>query len=111
MTVSLWLLAGVLAGVLGIAGSTLAVSKVITRGGYPDWAWRVGLAAAVTVTAAMAAGAVSTFARGPAAQPARPGPNVGIVGWILIAAIMMLTTLRAAWALARLRGHLRATAP
>ncbi|MBS2965191.1 hypothetical protein KGA66_19230 [Actinocrinis puniceicyclus] len=106
VAVSVWLLAGV----LGIAASTLAVGKVVARGGYPDWTWRVGLAAAAAVTVVMAAGAGATFAWGLAARPVRPGPDGGAIGWIIVVASMMLTTLRAVWALASLRGRRRATA-
>ncbi len=96
---SIWLLAGA----LGIAASTLAVSKVVAKGRYAQRTTQLGVAAAIGVTSAMLVGTAATLAWGLAAHPVYPSPGGGAAGWILEVAIMMIASLRAAHALLGLR--------
>lgn len=97
---SIWLLMGA----LGIAASTLAVSKVVCKGRHSRRTTQFGVAAAIAVTSAMLVGTAATFAWGLAAHPVRPGPGGGgAIGWILVVAVMMIASLRAAIALVSLR--------
>jgi hypothetical protein len=95
----IWLLAGA----LGIAASTLAVSKIVAAGRYTQRTTQLGLVAAIAVTSSMLIGTAATLTWGLLAHPLHPGPGGGAAGWILVVAIMMIATLRAATALASMR--------
>src|SRR5215469_5447293 len=90
----IWLLLGV----AGIAGSTQAVATVIRSTEFTERTWRIGAAAAAAVTASMvvATGATITWGVLERASQAHRGDASG---WLIVTAIMAVTTTRAVIAL------------
>lgn len=90
----IWLLLGV----AGIAGSTQAVVTVISSTEFTERAWRIGGVAAAAVTAAMvvATGATITWGVVERTGQAHRGDASG---WLIVTAIMAVTTTRAVIAL------------
>jgi hypothetical protein len=96
-----------LLGLAGIAGSTQAVSKIITTTEFSATTWRVGSVAAAAVAAAMLVGTGATIVWGLAIRSAQGHP-AGASGWLIVTAILAVTTARAVIALI---GSRRAAAP
>ncbi len=87
-----------LLGVAGIAGSTQAVVTVIRSTEFTERTWRIGGAAGAAVTAAMVVATSATITWGVVEQvsQARRGDTSG---WLVVTAIMAVTTVRAVIAL------------
>lgn len=87
-----------LLGVAGIAGSTQAVVTVVKSTEFTERTWRIGGVAAAAVTAAMvvATGATITWGVVERASQAHRGDASG---WLIVTAIMAVTTVRAVIAL------------
>jgi hypothetical protein len=87
-----------LLGMAGIAGSTQAVVTVIRSTEFTERTWRIGGVAAAAVTAAMvvATGATITWGVVERASQAHRGD---VSGWLIVTAIMAVTTARAVIAL------------
>ena len=87
-----------LLGVAGIAGSTQAVVTVIRSAEFAERTWRIGGVAAAAVTSAMvvATGATITWGVVERASQAHGGDTSG---WLIVTAIMAVTTARAVIAL------------
>jgi len=87
-----------LLGVAGIAGSTQAVVTVIRSTEFAERTWRIGGAAGAAVTAVMvvATGATITWGIVEQVSQARRGDTSG---WLVVTAIMAVTTVRAVIAL------------
>jgi hypothetical protein len=87
-----------LLGVAGIAGSTQAVVTVIRSTEFAERTWRIGGVAAAAVTSAMvvATGATITWGVVERASQAQRGDTSG---WLIVTAIMAVTTARAVIAL------------
>jgi hypothetical protein len=100
---SLWLSVGwLLLGVAGIAASTQAVVTVIRSAEFGARTWRIGGVAAAAVTAAMvvATGATIVWGIVERLNEAHPGDASG---WLIVTAVMAVTTTRAIIALLRVR--------
>jgi hypothetical protein len=100
---SLWLAVGwLLLGVAGIAASTQAVVTVIRSAEFGARTWRIGGVAAAAVTAAMVVATVATIVWGIVERlnEAHPGDASG---WLIVTAVMAVTTARAIIALMRVR--------
>ena len=100
---SLWLAVGwLLLGVAGIAVSTQAVVTVIRSAEFGARTWRIGGIAAAAVTAAMVVATVATIVWGIVERlnEARPGDASG---WLIVTAVMAVTTARAIIALLRVQ--------
>ncbi|HET7015344.1 MAG TPA: hypothetical protein VFI65_15605 [Streptosporangiaceae bacterium] len=89
-----------LLGVAGIAASTQAVVTVIRKAEFEARTWRIGGIAAAAVTAAMVVATGSTIAWGIVERfsEAHPGDESG---WLIVVAVMAVTTVRAVIALLR----------
>jgi hypothetical protein len=87
-----------LLGVAGIAGSTQAVVAVIRSTEFSERTWRIGGAAAAAVTAAMVVATGATITWGIVEQVGQ-GHRGDTSDWLVIAAIMAVTTVRAVIAL------------
>ena len=87
-----------LVGLAGIAGSTQAVSKIVRTCEFSKATWRIGAGAAAAVTAAMLVGTGATIVWGLAFRSSQ-GHIAGASGWLIVTAIMAVTTARAAIAL------------
>lgn len=96
-----------LLGLAGIAGSTQAISKIITTTEFAATTWRIGSVAAAAVAAAMLVGTGATIVWGLAIRSAQ-GHSAGASGWLIVTAILAVTTARAVIALI---GSRRAAAP
>lgn len=99
----LWLLLGL----AGIAASTQAVASVVRTCEFSAATWRIGAGAATAVTAAMLVGTGATIVWGVAFR-ASQGHSAGGSDWLIVTAIMAVTTGRAVIALI---GARRAPAP
>ena len=98
----IWLLLGL----AGIAGSAQAVIAIVRSCDFSRTTWRIGAMAATAVTAAMLVGTGATIVWGLAYRSSQ-GHSAGTSGWLLVTAIMAVTTARAVIALI---GARRATA-
>jgi hypothetical protein len=87
-----------LLGVAGIAGSTQAVVKVIRSTEVAERTWRIGGAAAASVTAAMVVATGATITWGIVEQVSQAGRG-DTSDWLVVTAIMAVTTTRAVIAL------------
>ena len=95
MTIAIsWLLLGL----AGIAASTQAVTKIVRTCEFSTVTWRIGAGAAAAVTAAMLTGTGATIVWGLAFR-ASQGHAAGASGWLIVTAIMAVTTARAVIAL------------
>jgi len=95
MTVAvLWLLLGL----AGIAASTQAVTSIVKTCDFSRTTWRIGAGAATAVAAAMLVGTGATIVWG-LAYRASQGHNAIGSGWLIVTAIMAVTTARAVIAL------------
>jgi len=95
-----------LLGLAGIAAATQTVAKIVRATDFSAATWRIGTAAAAAVTAAMLVGTGATITWGlafRAAQGHTPGDS-----WLIVTAILAVTTGRAAIALI---GSRRAASP
>ncbi len=91
-----------LLGIAGIAVSTQAVASVIRSAEFGERTWRVGGAAAAAVVAVMAVATGATIIWGIAVRTSLAHPG-DATGWLVVTAIMAVTTGRALLALARTR--------
>jgi hypothetical protein len=91
-----------LLGVAGIAGSTQAVVTVVRSVEFEPRTWRVGGVAAAAVTAAMVVGFGAMIVWGIDEQLGEAHPG-DASGWLVVTAIMAVTTFRAIRALLRVR--------
>lgn len=93
-----------LLGLAGIAGSTQAVVSVIRSTEFTERTWRIGGVAGAAVVAAMvvATGATITWGIVERASQVRQGDASG---WLIVTAIMAVTTVRAVIALLGARGQ------
>lgn len=96
-----------LLGVAGIAASTQAVVTVIRTAEFAPRTWRIGGLAAAAVTAAMVVATVATIVWG-VVERINQSHTGDASGWLIVVAIMAVTTVRAIIALLRVR---RAPAP
>ncbi len=95
MTVALlWFLLGL----AGIAGSTQAISKIVAVTEFSRTTWRIGAGAAAAVAAAMLVGTGATIVWGLAFRASQVHPG-DAAGWLVVTAIMSVTTARAVIAL------------
>ncbi|MDR2985016.1 MAG: hypothetical protein LBV34_09260 [Nocardiopsaceae bacterium] len=99
----IWLLLGL----AGIAASTQAVVSVVRTCEFSGTTWRIGAGAATAIAAAMLVGTGATIVWGLAFR-ASQGHSAGASGWLIVTAIMAVTTARAVMALL---GARRAPAP
>jgi hypothetical protein len=90
--------AWLLAGLAGLAGSTQAVVTVINRSEFSERTWRIGGAGAAAVVAAMAAATGATIAWGVVVRTSLAHPG-DASGWLVVTAILAVTTVRAVLAL------------
>jgi hypothetical protein len=86
-----------LLGLAGIAAATQTVAKIVRTTDFKPATWRIGSAAAAAVTAAMLVGTGATITWGLAFRAAQ-GHNPGD-SWLIVTAILAVTTGRAAIAL------------
>ncbi len=93
-----------LLGLAGIAGSTQAIAVIVARTEFSPTTWRIGAAAAAAVCAAMLVGTGATIAWGLAIRSAQVHPG-GAAGWLVVTAILSVTTARAVIALIGSRRH------
>jgi hypothetical protein len=94
-----------LLGVAGIAASTQAVVTVIRGAEFEPRTWRVGGIAAAAVTAAMVVATVSTIVWGIVERMGEANPG-DASGWLIVTAVMAVTTVRAVIALLRVSSRL-----
>jgi hypothetical protein len=95
MTVAVfWLLLGL----AGIAASTQAVTRIVRTCDFSPTTWRIGAGAATAVAAAMLIGTGATIVWGLAYRATQGHGAVGS-DWLIVAAIMTVTTARAVIAL------------
>lgn len=87
-----------LLGVAGIAGSTQAVITVIRSTEFAERTWRIGGVAAAAVTAAMVVASGATITWG-VVERASQTHRGDVSGWLIVTAIMAVTTARAVIAL------------
>jgi len=87
-----------LLGVAGIAGSTQAVVTVIRSTEFSERTWRIGGVAAAAVTAVMVVATGATITWG-VAERASQVHRGDASGWLIVTAIMAVTTARAVIAL------------
>ena len=90
----IWLLLGL----AGIAASTQAVISIVRSCEFSQTTWRIGAGAATAVAAAMLVGTGATIVWGLAFR-ASQGHGAGASGWLIVTAIMAVTTARAVIAL------------
>lgn len=91
-----------LLGIAGVAGSTQAVVRVVRSTEFSMRTWRVGTAAGAVVTAAMVVVTCATIAWGLAERASTVQP-AGASNWLVVTAILAVTTVRAVLALAAAR--------
>ena len=91
-----------LLGVAGIAGSTQAVVTVIRSAEFAERTWRIGGVAAAAVTAAMVVATGATITWG-VAERASQAYRGDVSGWLIVTAVMAVTTARAVIALISVR--------
>jgi len=91
-----------LLGVAGIAASTQAVVTVVRTAEFEPRTWRVGGIAAAAVTAAMVVATGATIAWGVVERINQAHPS-DESGWLIVTAVMAVTTVRAVIALLRVR--------
>jgi len=96
-----------LLGLAGIAGSAQAVITIVRTCDFSRTTWRIGASAAAAVTAAMLVGTGATIVWGLAYRSSL-GQSAGASGWLIVTAILAVTTARAVIALI---GARRAPAP
>jgi hypothetical protein len=90
-----------LLGVAGIAASTQAVVTVVRTAEFEPRTWRIGGITAAAVAAAMVVATVATIVWG---IVERNQPHTGDAsGWLIVVAIMAVTTVRAVISLLRVR--------
>lgn len=94
----LWLLLGL----AGIAASTQAVASIVRTCGFTATAWRIGAGAATAIAAAMLVGTGATIVWGLAYRASQAHGANGS-DWLIVTAIMAVTTGRAVIALIRAR--------
>ena len=99
-----------LVGLAGIAVSTQAVVRIVNTTEFSRTTWRIGSAAAAAVTAAMLVGTGATIVWGLAFR-ASAGHGAGASGWLIVIAIMAVTTARAVLALLSARRPAPTPAP
>ena len=99
-----------LLGLAGIAGSTQAIAAIIARTEFSPTTWRIGAAAAAAVSAAMLVGTGATIVWGLAIRSAQAHPG-GAAGWLVVTAILAVTTARAVIALIGSRRHTATAEP
>jgi hypothetical protein len=87
-----------LLGLAGIAASTQAVVRIVRTCEVSQTTWRIGAGAATAVAAAMLVGTGATIVWGLAFR-ASSGHGAGASGWLIVTAIMAVTTARAVLAL------------
>ena len=99
-----------LLGLAGIAGSTQAIAAIVSRTEFSRTTWRIGAAAAAAISAAMLVGTGATIVWGLAFQStqARQG---NAAGWLVVTAILAVTTARAVIALIGARRHTASAEP
>ena len=90
----IWLLLGL----AGIAASTQAVISIVRSCEFSRTTWRIGAGAATAIAAAMLVGTGATIVWGLAFR-ASQGHSAGASGWLIVTAIMAVTTARAVIAL------------
>ncbi|MHB1432797.1 MAG: hypothetical protein ACYCVZ_11855 [Streptosporangiaceae bacterium] len=93
-----------LAGLAGAALSLFAVGRVVRATTFSAAIWRVGVAAAMTVTIAMLVATGATLAWGLAIRTAQ-APPADAAGWLTAIAVMAAATGRAIVALLRAGQH------
>jgi hypothetical protein len=91
-----------LLGVAGIAASTQAVVTVVRTAEFEPRTWRIGGIAAAAVAAAMVVATVATIVWGIVERINQPHTG-DASGWLIVVAIMAVTTVRAIMALLRVR--------
>jgi hypothetical protein len=96
-----------LLGLAGIAASTQAVATIVMACDFRQTTWRIGAGAATAIAAAMLVGTGATIVWG-LAYRASQGHNAVASGWLIVTAIMAVSTARAVIALIVAR---RAPAP
>ncbi|MGN6796447.1 MAG: hypothetical protein ACTHJW_29015 [Streptosporangiaceae bacterium] len=96
-----------LLGLAGIAAATQAVVSIVSTCDFSRATWRIGAGAATAIAAAMLVGTGATIVWGLAFR-ASQGHSAGASGWLIVTAIMAVTTARAVMALL---GARRALAP
>jgi hypothetical protein len=89
-----------LLGVAGIAASTQAVVTVIRTAEFQPRTWKIGGVAAAAVTAAMVVATASTIVWGIVERMGAASPG-DASDWLLVTAVMAVTTVRAVIALLR----------
>jgi hypothetical protein len=89
-----------LLGVAGIAASTQAVVTVVRTAEFEARTWKIGGVAAAAVTAAMVVATVSTIVWGIVERLGEAHPG-DASGWLIVTAVMAVTTVRAVIALLR----------
>jgi hypothetical protein len=94
----IWLLLGL----AGIAASIQAVVTIVRTCEFSAATWRIGAGAATAIAAAMLVGTGATIVWGLAFR-ASQGHNAGDTGWLIVTAIMAVTTARAVIALLKTR--------
>jgi hypothetical protein len=90
----IWLLLGL----AGIAASTQAVISIVTSCEFSRTTWRIGAGAATAIAAAMLVGTGATIVWGLAFR-ASQGHSADTSSWLIVTAIMAVTTARAVIAL------------
>ncbi len=90
--------AWLLLGLAGIAASTQAALSIVRTCEFSRTTWRIGTAAATAIAAAMLVGTGATIVWGLAFR-ASQGHAAGASGWLIVTAIMAVTTARAVIAL------------
>jgi hypothetical protein len=99
-----------LLGLAGMAASTQAVVTVVRTCDVSPATWRIGAGAATAVAAAMLVGTGATIVWGLAFR-ASAGHGAGASGWLIVTAIMAVTTGRAVIALLSARRAAPTPAP
>ena len=99
-----------LLGLAGIAASTQAVISIVRTCEFSRTTWRIGAGAATAVAAAMLVGTGATIVWGLAFR-ASAGHSAGTSGWLIVMAIMAVTTARAVLALLASRRQAPTPAP
>ena len=103
-------MAWLLLGLAGIAASTQAVLSIVRTCEFSPTTWRIGTAAATAIAAAMLVGTGATIVWGLAFR-ASQGHPAGASGWLIVTAIMAVTTGRAVIALLGARRSAQNPAP
>lgn len=93
-------------GLAGAALSLFAVGRIVRATTFSAATWRVGVAAAMTVTIAMLVATGATLAWGVAIRTT-PAPPADAAGWLTVIAIMAAATGRAVIAMLRAGQHPR----